>query len=60
MENLTPVLLVFSGIDPPDADKEKTGIQALQIKERDVSHSVIYSAALIILELCYTCFHFML
>lgn len=29
-----------SGIDPPDAEKEKTGILALQIKERDVPHSV--------------------
>lgn len=28
------------GIDPPDAEKEKTGILALQIKERDVPHSV--------------------
>ena len=31
---------VFAGIDPPDAEKEKTGIVALQIKERDVPHSV--------------------
>lgn len=33
-------LLLFAGIDPPDADKEKMGILALQSKERDVPHSV--------------------
>lgn len=33
-------IIVFPGIDPPDAEKEKTGILALQIKERDVPHSV--------------------
>lgn len=33
-------LLLFAGIDPPDADKEKMGILALQSRERDVPHSV--------------------
>lgn len=33
-------LLLFAGIDPPDADKEKMGILVLQNKERDVPHSV--------------------
>lgn len=31
-----------SGIDPPDSEKEKQGILALQVKERDVLHSVGY------------------
>lgn len=31
---------VFAGIDPPDAEKEKGGILALQVKEKDVLHSV--------------------
>lgn len=31
---------VFEGIDPPDVEKEKMGILALQTKERDVPHSV--------------------
>uniref|UniRef100_A0A8C2Z022 Trafficking protein particle complex subunit 11 n=1 Tax=Cyclopterus lumpus TaxID=8103 RepID=A0A8C2Z022_CYCLU len=33
-------------IDPPDAEKEKTGILALQIKERDVLHSELIIALL--------------
>uniref|UniRef100_A0A671V8A6 Trafficking protein particle complex subunit 11 n=1 Tax=Sparus aurata TaxID=8175 RepID=A0A671V8A6_SPAAU len=33
-------------IDPPDAEKEKTGILALQIKERDVPHSELIIALL--------------
>uniref|UniRef100_A0A8D0A7R5 Trafficking protein particle complex subunit 11 n=1 Tax=Sander lucioperca TaxID=283035 RepID=A0A8D0A7R5_SANLU len=33
-------------IDPPDAEKEKTGIVALQIKERDVPHSELIIALL--------------
>ncbi|XP_026213775.1 trafficking protein particle complex subunit 11 [Anabas testudineus] len=33
-------------IDPPDAEKEKTGIVALQIKERDVPHSELIIAHL--------------
>ncbi|XP_054453704.1 trafficking protein particle complex subunit 11 [Anoplopoma fimbria] len=33
-------------IDPPDAEKEKTGILALQIKERDVAHSELIIALL--------------
>lgn len=33
-------LLLFVGIDPTDPEKEKMGILALQIKERDVLHSV--------------------
>lgn len=37
---LTSVLVVSPGIDPPDPEKEKAGILALQIKERDVPHSV--------------------
>lgn len=36
--NITSVQ--FAGIDPPDAEKEKAGILALQLKERDVPHSV--------------------
>lgn len=32
--------LNFVGIDPPDPEKEKGGILALQRKERDVLHSV--------------------
>lgn len=31
---------LFAGIDPPDAEKEKQGILSLQLKERDVLHSV--------------------
>jgi len=38
MGTLTSV--VFPGIDPPDTEKEKTGIMALHLKERDVPHSV--------------------
>lgn len=34
------IFVVFVGIEPPDAEKEKTGILALQIKEREVPHSV--------------------
>ncbi|XP_033971616.1 trafficking protein particle complex subunit 11 [Trematomus bernacchii] len=33
-------------IDPPDAEKEKTGILALQMKERDVPHSELIIALL--------------
>ncbi|XP_056140033.1 trafficking protein particle complex subunit 11 [Lampris incognitus] len=33
-------------IDPPDPEKEKTGILALQIKERDVPHSELIIALL--------------
>ncbi|XP_058506254.1 trafficking protein particle complex subunit 11 [Solea solea] len=33
-------------IDPPDAEKEKTGIVALQIKESDVPHSEVIIALL--------------
>uniref|UniRef100_A0A3P8WYF0 Trafficking protein particle complex subunit 11 n=1 Tax=Cynoglossus semilaevis TaxID=244447 RepID=A0A3P8WYF0_CYNSE len=33
-------------IDPPDAEKEKLGILALQIKERDVPHSEVIIALL--------------
>ncbi|KAM7417076.1 hypothetical protein PAMA_016943 [Pampus argenteus] len=33
-------------IDPPDTEKEKTGILALQIKERDVPHSELIIALL--------------
>uniref|UniRef100_A0A1A8LG96 Trafficking protein particle complex subunit 11 n=1 Tax=Nothobranchius pienaari TaxID=704102 RepID=A0A1A8LG96_9TELE len=33
-------------IDPPDADKEKSGILALQMKERDVPHSELIIALL--------------
>lgn len=33
-------------IEPPDAEKEKTGILALQIKERDVPHSELIIALL--------------
>ncbi|XP_030002129.1 trafficking protein particle complex subunit 11 [Sphaeramia orbicularis] len=33
-------------IDPPDAEKEKTGILALQIKEKDVPHSELIIALL--------------
>ncbi|XP_068181246.1 trafficking protein particle complex subunit 11 [Antennarius striatus] len=33
-------------IDPPDAEKERTGILALQIKERDVPHSELIIALL--------------
>lgn len=31
---------VSPGIDPPDGEKEKMGILALQMKEREVPHSV--------------------
>uniref|UniRef100_A0A4W6E3B0 Trafficking protein particle complex subunit 11 n=1 Tax=Lates calcarifer TaxID=8187 RepID=A0A4W6E3B0_LATCA len=40
-------------IDPPDAEKEKTGILALQIKERDVPHSV----TLLVVRTSTGCFH---
>lgn len=47
-------VLLFSGIDPPDAEKEKSGIVALHIKERDVPHSVRkhteYTAVALILK----------
>uniref|UniRef100_A0A6Q2ZQJ1 Trafficking protein particle complex subunit 11 n=1 Tax=Esox lucius TaxID=8010 RepID=A0A6Q2ZQJ1_ESOLU len=33
-------------IDPPDAEKEKVGIQALQVKEKDVPHSELIIALL--------------
>ena len=33
-------LCVATGIDPPDAQKEKEGIAALQAEERQVDHSV--------------------
>lgn len=32
--------MLIAGIDPPDAEKEKTGILALQMKERGIPHSV--------------------
>uniref|UniRef100_A0A3B3CLI9 Trafficking protein particle complex subunit 11 n=1 Tax=Oryzias melastigma TaxID=30732 RepID=A0A3B3CLI9_ORYME len=37
---------VSPGIDPQDAEKEKVGILALQIKERDVPHSELIIALL--------------
>uniref|UniRef100_A0A3Q4H062 Trafficking protein particle complex subunit 11 n=1 Tax=Neolamprologus brichardi TaxID=32507 RepID=A0A3Q4H062_NEOBR len=37
---------VHERIDPPDAEKEKTGILALQVKERDVPHSELIIALL--------------
>ncbi|XP_026135953.1 trafficking protein particle complex subunit 11-like isoform X1 [Carassius auratus] len=35
-----------SGIDPPDSEKEKQGILALQVKERDIPHSELIIALL--------------
>uniref|UniRef100_A0A3B5BCG1 Trafficking protein particle complex subunit 11 n=1 Tax=Stegastes partitus TaxID=144197 RepID=A0A3B5BCG1_9TELE len=43
---LTPVNEILHSIDPPDAEKEKTGILSLQIKERDVPHSELIIALL--------------
>lgn len=44
----------ISGIDPPDAEKEKMGILALQMKERDVPHSV----CIIYIRCNHVVFHF--
>ena len=43
------VFCLSSGIEPPDAQREKDGIAALQIKERKVDHCVSYTDVLVLL-----------
>ncbi|KAF7641907.1 hypothetical protein LDENG_00268630 [Lucifuga dentata] len=44
-------------IDPPDSEKEKAGILALQCKENDVPHSVSTHSGYITAYLMVSCFH---
>ena len=39
-DSIIIICTVWTGIEPPDAQREKEGIAALQARERKVDHSV--------------------